>query len=191
MVVALGLFALVTKRWATTILMKPANLLRLDMVRTFQRARLLLHTGLTNCFGLVMGAQQNLLPNLKNTLWVSSGALSGFLFISPALAYNEAEEADKTLVEYIRILDLELASRHSTNTIPLPRAKPPVLRIIPVPRIIPIPRSRPAHPLTTYRNLYVYVVHPWDFDRQRTIKCYSVGIDKYGYIVKIPCKEKE
>ena len=186
MVVALGLFALAIKRWVTTIRLKLVNLLRLDMVKTLQRARLLLHTGLTNYFGLVTVAQQNLLLNLKNTLRVSSGALSVFVFLvlgNPALAYDEAKEADKVLVEYIRILDLELASRHSTNTIPLPRAKPPV------PRIIPIPRSRPAHPLTTYRNLYVYVVHPHDFNKKRTIKCYSVGIDKYGYIVKIPCKE--
>ena len=125
------------------------------------------------------------MQNLKNTLRVSSGALSVFLFISPALAYNEAEEANKALAQQIKILDLELASRHSASKVPLPRAKPPV------PHTVPTPRFRPAHPLTTYRNLYVYVVHPHDFNKKRTIKCYSVGIDKYGYIVKIPCKEKE
>ena len=56
---------------------------------------------------------------------------------------------------------------------------------------VPIPRDKPAHPLTTYKDLYAYIVHPWDFNRKRTIKCYSVWIDKYGYIVKIDCKEKE
>jgi hypothetical protein len=56
---------------------------------------------------------------------------------------------------------------------------------------VPLPREKPAHSLTTYRDLYVYVVHPHDFNKQRTVKCYSVGKDKYGYTVKIPCKEKE
>jgi hypothetical protein len=185
MVVALGLFALVIKRWVTTIRLKPANLLRLDMVKTLQRARLLLHTGLTNYFGLVTVAQQNLLLNLKNTLRVSSGALSVFLFISPALAYNEAEEANKALAQQIKILDLELASRHSASKVPLPRAKPPV------PHTVPTPRFRPAHPLTTYRNVYDYIVRPHNPTKQLWVPgCYSVGIDKYGYIVKTLCKKQ-
>jgi len=179
MVVALGLFALAIKRWVTTIRLKLVNLLRLDMVKTLQRARLLLRTGLTNYFGLVTVAQQNLLLNLKNTLRALSGALSVFVFMGTATAHDQ----DQAIKQYVRILDLELFNRYAGYTAP----KPPIPRA--KPSRIPVPRLRPAHPLTTHKDLYVYVVHPHDFNKKRTIKCYSVGIDKYGYIVKIPCKE--
>jgi hypothetical protein len=104
------------------------------------------------------------------------------LFSFNALAYD----SNVVTKQYIRILELELFERYDKafliKTVPKPRAKPQYHRL---------PREKPAHPLTTYRDLYVYVVHPWDFDKQRTIKCYSVGTDKYGFIIKIPCKEKE
>ena len=104
------------------------------------------------------------------------------LFSFNALAYD----SNAVIKQYIRILELELFERYDRasliKTVPKPRTKLQHHRI---------PREKPAHPLTTYRDLYVYVVHPWDFDKQRTIKCYSVGRDKYGYIIKIPCKEKE
>jgi len=179
MVVALGLFALAIKRWVTTIRLKLVNLLRLDMVKTLQRVRLLLHTGLTNYFGLVTVAQQNPLLNLKNTLRALSGALSVFLFMGTATAHDQ----DEVLKQYIRILDLELFNRYAGYTAP----KPPIPKA--KPSRVPVPRYKPAHSLITHRDLYVYVVHPHDYIRKRTIKCYSVGIDKYGYIVKIPCKE--
>ena len=64
--VALRLFALVTRKWGITIRLKLANLLRLGMEKTLQKARLLLHTGLTKCSGLVKVAQQNPLLNQKH-----------------------------------------------------------------------------------------------------------------------------
>ena len=104
------------------------------------------------------------------------------LYTSPA--YGQQNE-EAVLQEYIRILELEQFNRYSNQIlkpVPTPRPKPQYHRL---------PREKPAHPLTTYKDLYVYVVHPWDFNKQRTIKCYSVGIDKYGYIVKISCKKEE
>ena len=91
------------------------------------------------------------------------------LYTSPA---HGQQNEKAVLQEYIRILELEQFSRYSNQSTK------------------PVPKPH-AHPLTTYRDLYVYVVHPWDFNRKRTIKCYSVWIDKYGYVVKIDCKEKE
>ena len=107
-----------------------------------------------------------------------------FMILYTSPAYGQQNE-EAVLQEYIRILELEQFSRYSnqsTKPVPKPRAKPQHSRL---------PREKPAHPLTTYRDLYVYVVHPWDFNKQRTIKCYSVGIDKYGYTVKIPCKKEK
>jgi len=177
--VVLRLFALVTRKWGITIRLKLANLLRLGMEKTLQKARLLLHTGLTKCSGLVKVAQQNPLLNLKNTLRALSGALSVFLFMGTATAHDQ----DEVLKQYIRILDLELFNRYAGYTAP----KPPIPRA--KPSRVPVPRYRPAHSLTTYRDLYVYVVQPHDYISKRIIKCYSVGIDKYGYVIKIPCKE--
>jgi hypothetical protein len=102
------------------------------------------------------------------------------LYTSPAHG-QQNEEA--VLQEYIRILELEQFSRYS-NQVSKPVLKPRVK-----PQHIRIPREKPVHPLTTHSDLYGYVIHPWDFNRKRTIKCYSVGVDKYGWIVKIPCKE--
>jgi len=96
-----------------------------------------------------------------------------------------AHDQDQAIKQYVRILDLELFNRYAGYTAP----KPPIPRA--KPSRIPVPRLRPAHPLTTHKDLYVYVVHPHDFNKKRTIKCYSVGIDKYGYIVKIPCKKEQ
>jgi hypothetical protein len=93
-------------------------------------------------------------------------------------------------LEYIRILDAELYRRAEIKSLEKRKepeedaSKPEVKQHI-------IPREKPTHPLTTYRGLYSYAVHPWDFDKQRTIKCYSVERDKYGFMIKIPCKEKE
>jgi hypothetical protein len=94
-----------------------------------------------------------------------------------------AHDQDEAIKQYIRILDLELFSRHAGYTapkLPIPKVKP---------SRIPIPRYKPTHSLTSYRDLYVYVVQPHNYISKRTIKCYSVGVDKYGWIVKIPCKE--
>ncbi len=104
------------------------------------------------------------------------------LYTSPAHG-QQNEEA--VLQEYIRILELEQFNRYSNQVskpVPKPRAKPQHSRLL---------REKPAHPLTTYSDLYVYVVHPWDFNRKRTIECYSVGIGKYGYLVKIDCKKEK
>jgi len=177
--VALRLFVLATRKWGTTIRLKLVNLLRLGMVKTLQKARLLLHTGLTKCSGLVKVVQQNPPLNPKNTLRALSGALSVFLFMGTATAHDQ----DEVLKQYIRILDLELFNRYAGYTAP----KPPIPKA--KPSTTPVPRYRPAHSLTTYRDLYIYVVQPHDYISKRTIKCYSVGTDKYGYLVKIPCKE--
>jgi hypothetical protein len=107
-----------------------------------------------------------------------------FMILYTSPAYGQQNE-EAVLQEYIRILELEQFNRYSNpvlKPVPKPRAKPQYHRL---------PREKPAHPLITYRDLYVYTVHPHDFNKQRTIKCYSVGKDKYGYIVKIPCKKEE
>jgi len=115
---------------------------------------------------------------------VSLKTLLLFMLLYTSPAYGQQNE-EAVLQEYIRILELEQFNRYSNQIlkpVPTPRPKP---------QRIKLPREKPAHPLTTYKDLYVYVVHPHDFNKQRTIKCYSVWIDKYGYIVKIDCKEKE
>lgn len=104
------------------------------------------------------------------------------LFSFNALAYD----SNIVIKQYIRILELELFERYDKTflikTVPKPRAKPQYHKL---------PRKKPAHSLTSYKDLYVYVVQPHDYISKRTIKCYSIGVDKYGWIVKIPCKEKE
>lgn len=110
---------------------------------------------------------------------IVGGALSVFLFMGTATAHDQNE----AIRQYIKILDLELFSRHAKYTapkLPIPKVKP---------SRIPIPRYKPTHSLTSYRDLYVYVTQPHNYISKRTIKCYSVGVDKYGWIVKIPCKE--
>jgi hypothetical protein len=106
------------------------------------------------------------------------------LYTSPA----HGQQNEKTVLqEYIRVLELEQFSRYSNQVskpVPKPRAKPQRVRL-------PRPREKPVHSLISYRDLYVYAVQPHDYISKRTVKCYSVGVGKYGWIVKIDCKEKE
>jgi len=109
--------------------------------------------------------------------------LSFFLFSSASLA-NKAD--DVAIKQLILILQLEELHRlHNKNLPPIPRVKPPV------PFKALTPRFRPAHPLTTYRNVYDYIVRPHNPTKQLWVPgCYSVGINKYGYLIKTPCKKE-
>ena len=105
------------------------------------------------------------------------------LYTSPA---HGQQMEDAAIQKYIKILELEQFNRYSNTsskkTFPTPRAKPQYTRV---------PKEKPAHPLTTYNDLYVYVVNPHNPNKKRIIECYSVGLDKYGYLIKSPCKEKK
>jgi hypothetical protein len=105
------------------------------------------------------------------------------LYTSPAFGQTKKNYAhNEVLLEYILILELEYKLRLKNK---LPPSKPKATL-----QFHRIPKEKPVHPLFTYRDIYTYIVSPHNPNMKFGVDCYSVGIDKYGYTVKTPCKKE-